>query len=218
MVTIIYVFETTYKTIFISEYAIDEVVNWVKEFTKITSKTGTIQTEDMALDVEPIKSFKYRSSVSKGVSDNFNRRTWFSTRLKEAINYINDAVVNNSVVNPVYELNIASLSKLLGEPSIEYLEKYVQGSETPKFSDLEKIASILGLNADWLCTGNGVPTDIIGCASIDELKKVIEKDAPTYIWLVYDRTNKNLHFILQFNEYSFRYVKYRLIFSPCTES
>ena len=194
------------------KYAIDEVVNWVRGFTKTTSKTGTIQTEDTALNVDPMKSFKGQSSVSRGVSDNNKGRTWFSKRLEEAINYINNTVVNNSVVNPVYELNIASLSKLLGEPSTVLLEKYVQGSATPELSDLKRIASILGLNEDWLLTGNGVPTDIIECRSIDELKNVIEKDRPTYIWIVYDRTGKDLHFILQFNEYSFRYVKYRLIF------
>ena len=154
----------------------------------------------------------FMGQVSKGVSDNIKSRTWFSRRLEVAINFINNAVVINSVINPVYELNIASLSKLLGEPSTVLLEKYVQGIETPAFSEIKRIATVLGLNAEWLDTGNGIPSDVIKCGSIDEFKNAIIEHKPTYIWLVYDRTNKDLHFILQFNEYSFRYVKYRLIF------
>lgn len=180
-----YASENAFKTF---SFIIDQVYGLTVSYTDIDKNEGENN------------SYKKKLSESESQSDFWER----ITLCMEII---------NSAVKPQNKLNVESLGRIMGVESSQEIIQYMNCSRVPSYEEERIIAEKLGINPLWLQEGNGIYQDIIEpTCKINDIKIKIMELSPETVWLVYDQKNKEISFIFQHNEYSFRYVNYRLPF------
>lgn len=125
-------------------------------------------------------------------------------RLRSLTSQINDA-------RPLHPMLPSLIAERIGETSASYVERVFDGLDEPTFELLDRISSLLGVNAEWLKHGLGQPFPTaferwLGIGFVDKLAEM----KPERIHVIRSRNDAgNVAIVLQLDD-----VKYSTIRTP----
>lgn len=185
---------------FNTKFDLKNVQNLLNE---INSNIKSIQSEIDVMKI--IESDSEYMDVIEQVTYN----TEFAKRLDYVMHKMNLALSNEN------KLNIDSLSKWIGFSSSNEIKRYYLETEEPKFDFEKTVADKIGVNVEWIQTGNGtpfksiLPRDNRAWHILDQSNLPSIKD-----FLFLSNTRRELIIIERFDKYKYLYIPHRFIFHP----
>lgn len=195
-------------------------VTFANVFGNFNSSVGIEDVRDLLSEINSnVKNIQSEKDVEKIVESKFEymdviAQMSYNTEFAKRLDYV--MCIMNVAIDKENKLNIDSLSKWLGFNSSNEIKKYYTGTEEPEFEFERMIADKIGVNVEWLQTGNGSPFKsilpsenrayhILKQSNLDNIKE----------FLFLSNKRRELIIVEKIDKYKYVYIPHRFVFNSC---